>query len=145
VLSDFGEATNDTRVFSETPVAGSVFPDPAADGDSDDDVTIRQSKLKAPANSSPVGLPTLFDFAGSHKRIDTLLEQTALHNQLNSAVELPFSKFFLSSTDRYALIAFVGKMSEYYRTPGTFHLVTSFIVPKLQASLCTLFNLPPHL
>jgi hypothetical protein len=54
-------------VFSETPVAGSVFPDPAADGDSDDEVTI---KLKAPGNPSSVGLPTLFDFAGSNKRIE---------------------------------------------------------------------------
>jgi hypothetical protein len=107
-LSDFGEATNDTRVFSATPVAGSDFPDPVADGDSDDEVTIRQSSLKAPANPpSSVGLPTLFDSSKSNKRIDTLLEQTALHNQLNSAVEHPFSKFFLSSTRKIIKIIII--------------------------------------
>jgi len=48
-LSDFGGATNDSRVFSESPV-GSGSPAPAANGDSDDEVTIRQTSLTAPAN-----------------------------------------------------------------------------------------------
>jgi hypothetical protein len=134
-LSDFGGATNDTRVFSETPV-GSGFPAPAANGDSDDEVTIHQTSLTATANPPISSPPALFDFAGLNKRIITLLDQTALHNQLNSAAGLPFSKVSLSATDKYALITFVGKMPEYYRTSGTSRLVTSFIVSKLQASFC---------
>ena len=143
-LSDLGGATPDTRVFVETPV-GSGFPAPAANGDSDDEVTVRLPSLPAATNPRIVNPPTDLDLMGSNRRIDTLLEKTALHNQLNSTVELLFSKVSLSSTDRYALVAFVGKMAEYYRTPGTSRLVTSFIVPKLQASLCVMLKLRSHL
>jgi hypothetical protein len=81
-LSDFGGATNDTRVFSETPV-GLDFPAPAADGDSDDEVTIRKTSLIAPANPPIVSPPAHFDFAGSNKnkKIDQFTGRA------------PFSKF----------------------------------------------------